>query len=254
MSVYDTPVLTPGSPDEAVEAFGDGKGVTLLAGGTIVVPDIVFGRLKPERVVALHAAGLDRITREGGRVTIGAGVRVSELEGGDEPLAEAARAVGDPEVRGQATVGGNLCAGPGRDTPRGDLGAPLIALGGQVRSAGAGGERTDAVEDFLGNATGRLVLDVSYDDVSREAGYAAAWRHHTHHYSILTVAAVRANGELRVAAGGAGPYAVRLRSVEASGNAEDALKDVNPQDDAVASAWYRKKILPRLVEQALASL
>ena len=35
---------------------------------------------------------------------------------------------------------------------------------------------------------------------------------------------------------------------------EDALKDVEPQDDALASAWYRQRILPRLVERALANL
>jgi len=247
--------MLPTSPEEAAQAFGDGTGITVLAGGTIVVPELTYRRLAPEKVLMLARSGLDRITRDGGAVTIGAAAPVSALESLDEPLATAARYVGDVEVRAQATVGGNLCAGPGRETPIGDLQAPLIALGARVRSAGSGGERTEPLEDFLaGDPRRRLVLDVSYDDKPREAGYAAMWRPHTHHYTILAVAAARADGELRLAATGAAPHAVRLSSVEASGNAADALNDVNPQDDALASAWYRRKILPRLVEQALANL
>jgi carbon-monoxide dehydrogenase medium subunit len=249
--MYDVPILTPRSPEEAAEAFGDGSDVTVLAGGTILLPEITYGRAKPKRVLMLARSGLGRIERSNGSVTIGAAVSVAELMEGDEPLATAARYVGDPEVRAQATVGGNLCAPPG-ESPRGDLQAPLLVLGARVRSAGNGGERTESVEDFLaGGSERRLVLDVSYDDVDRKTGYAAFWRPHTHHYTILAVAAARTNGELRLAATGAGPNAVRLTSVEQSGNPEDAVKDVDPADDVLASAWYRKRILPRLVAQAL---
>jgi CO/xanthine dehydrogenase FAD-binding subunit len=205
-------------------------------------------------VLLLARAGLDTIARESGTVRIGAGVSIAALTDGDEPLATAARHVADPEIRAQATVGGNLCAPAGRDTPRGDLQAPLIALDAQVRTAGAGGERVEPVEEFLGNREGRLVLDVSYAEASRSTGYAALARPHAHHYTILAVAAARVDGALRLAATGVGPHAVRLRSVEASGNADDVLQDVDPQDDALASAWYRKRVLPGLVAQALSEL
>jgi CO/xanthine dehydrogenase FAD-binding subunit len=33
-----------------------------------------------------------------------------------------------------------------------------------------------------------------------------------------------------------------------------ALQDVTPQDDALASAWYRSKVLPVLVRRALTRL
>ena len=245
-------VVIPTSPDEAAQAFGDGRDVTVVGGGTIVVPEITHGRLRPAKVLMLARSGLDQVTHEGGAVTIGSTVPVTALEELDEPLASAARHVGDPEVRAQATLGGNLCAAPGAEAPRGDLQAPLIALGARVRSTGSGGEKVEPMEDFLaGGAEGRLVLDVSYDDVPREAGYAAAHRPHAHHYTILAVAAAKAGDELRVAATGAGPHAVRLRAVEQSGDPGDALKDASPSDDALASAWYRTKILPRLVQQAL---
>ena len=58
----------------------------------------------------------------------------------------------------------------------------------------------------------------------------------------------------RVGVAGIGPTAVRARSVEQSRDAQDVLKDVQPIDDAVASAEYRRKILPLLVREALDNL
>jgi carbon-monoxide dehydrogenase medium subunit len=254
VAVAAVDVVVPTSPDEALAAFGDGTDVIVVGGGTIVMPELIAGRLRPKRVLLLARAGLDGINRKGGAVTIGAATPVSALEDGDEPLATAARHVADLEVRAQATVGGNLCAEGSADTPRGDLQAALIALGASVRSGGKGGERTEPVEDFLANSAGRLVLDVSYEEAPRQAGYAAATRPHAHHYTILAVAAARRDGELRVAATGLGPRGVRLTAVEQSGNAADALGGLELRDDALASAWYRGQLLPRLVERALANL
>ena len=56
-------VLLPASPDEAAQAFGDGDGVTVLGGGTIVVPEITHGRLRPGRVLMLGRSGLDGVSR-----------------------------------------------------------------------------------------------------------------------------------------------------------------------------------------------
>jgi CO/xanthine dehydrogenase FAD-binding subunit len=48
--------------------------------------------------------------------------------------------------------------------------------------------------------------------------------------------------------------AVRSRAVEQSADADRALDDVTPHDDALASAWYRSKVLPVLVRRALDDL
>ena len=45
--------------------------------------------------------------------------------------------------------------------------------------------------------------------------------------------------------------AVRCRSVESSRDPGDVLQDVEPVDDAVASAAYRRQVLPLLLRQAL---
>lgn len=247
VGLSDVSVLVPASVDEAVDAFGDGAEVTVLAGGTIVMPELASGRLRPKSALLLGRAGLAGITRANGKVTIGAVTPVSELADADAPLAQAAEHVADIEVRSQATVGGNVCAVSSDDTPRGDLQAALLALGATVRSAGKGGERSEPLEDFLADGDGRLVLDVSYDDVPRQAGYAAIWRPHSHHYTILAVAAARRDGEVRIAATGVAPRAILL-------DPDDPLAGLEPRDDALASTWYRTQLLPRLVARTLAQL
>src|SRR3954453_19147901 len=132
--------LIPTSPDEAAALFGDGDGTTVFAGGTILLPEIAAGRLAPGRTLMLHASGLDRVTVDGSRVTIGAATPAAALRDlDDEALARFASYVGDGEVRRSATIGGNVCAPGGLESQRGDLGAPLIALGATVRSVGRGG-------------------------------------------------------------------------------------------------------------------
>jgi CO/xanthine dehydrogenase FAD-binding subunit len=247
VALGDVNVVLPTSPHDAVAAFGDGADVTVIGGGTIVMPAVTAGRLRPTKALLLSRAGLAGVTRADGKITIGAAAPLSALEDGDEPLATAVRHLADPEIRGQATVGGNVCSVASADAPRGDLQAPLIVLGASVHSAGAGGERTEPIEDFLANGGDRLVLDISYDDAKRKTGYAASWRPHAHHYTILAVAAAERDGEVRIAATGLGPQAVEL-------NPDDPLAGIDPPDDAVASGWYRAQVLPKLVERALAGL
>jgi carbon-monoxide dehydrogenase medium subunit len=118
------------------------------------------------------------------------------------------------------------------------------------------------VEDFLAaGPDGRLVLDVEFADP--QAGATAVVRRpHAHAYTIMRVCAARVDGELRVAVSGAGPIAVRSRAVEsavadgtdADAAAERVLDDVTPNDDALASSWYRSRTLPVLVRRALDDL
>jgi carbon-monoxide dehydrogenase medium subunit len=240
--------------------FGDGEGITVFAGGTILMPELASGRLKPERALLLHASGLAGIRSEGGVVRIGATTPIAALVDGRVPelIARWAGHVADYEVRQAATVGGNVCAQPGRESQRGDLGAPLIALGARVRSTGRGGERTEPVEDFLAASDrgARLVLDVEYDRFPRRSGASGLRRRHAHSYLVGAVAAcARKDGsDLRVAVAGAAPTSVRCRAVERSRDPQAVLEDVEPVDDAVASAAYRRDVLPVLVRQALERL
>jgi carbon-monoxide dehydrogenase medium subunit len=256
MATTSPEILFPASAEEAASLYGDGSGVTVFAGGTILMPALTHGRLRPGKTLMLARAALDGIVGDAASLRLGATVTVAALV--DAParaLAEAAAGVADLEVRAQGTIGGNLCALPGDEVPRGDLQAPLIALGALVRSTGAGGEKTEPVEEFLaGDRAARLVLEVVVPEPTAPQAYVGIGRPHAHSYTVLSAAAARVGGSLRVAVGGAGPTAVRCPSVEASGDADDALKDVTPGDDALASAWYRNRMLPVIVGRAIARL
>lgn len=252
-------VLLPSSADEAVSLYGDGAGVTVVGGGTIVVPELTYGRLKPTTALLLGRAGLAGISRSGSTVTVGATTPVADLAGEPAPLGPCAANVADLEIRAQGTVGGNLCAGEGPDAPRGDLQGAFLALGATVRSAGAGGIASEPLEEFLPKRATRLVLDVSFEEPASGA-FVALGRPHTHDYTALAVSAVRAkDGTIRLAATGAGWFGTRLPSAEVAAADPDAagkaaLDDVTLHDDALASAWYRERTLPVLVRRALGGL
>lgn len=248
-----TEVLRPGSESEAVEAFGDGKDVLVVGGGTIVIPELTYGRLRTARALLLGDAGLAGISRDGSRVTIGSATPIEELVGLPAPIGPCAANIADREIRGAATVGGNLCAGEGYEAPRGDLQGAFLAVGATVRSAGEGGIAEEPLEDFLEKRRSRLALSISYDEPAAGA-FAALDRPHTHDYTTMAVSGARAaDGAIRLAATGTGSWGVRLPSAE-GGDADAALQDVDPQDDALASAWYRKKVLPVLVRRVLDDL
>src|SRR6187397_257922 len=248
-----TDVLMPSSEDEAIAAFGDGAEVVVVGGGTIVLPDITYRRLRPTKALMLGHAGLSGVTTEGSTVTIGAMTPVQELVGMGAPLGPCAANVADMEIRSQGTVGGNVCAGAGQEAPRGDLQGALLAVGATARSASAGDVTEEPLEDFLPRRGERLLLSISFDEPAAGA-YAGLDRPHTHDYTALSVSGARAaDGTVRLAATGAGSHAQRLTSAE-SGDAEAALNDVSPHDDALASAWYRTKVLPVLVRRVLDEL
>ena len=78
--------LVPSSADEAVQLFGDGEGITVFAGGTILMPEIAAGRLQPARALLLHRSGLDELRTDGDVVRIGAMVPVAALADGPDGL------------------------------------------------------------------------------------------------------------------------------------------------------------------------
>lgn len=257
-----TDTVVPASEAEAIEAFADGGEVTVLAGGTILMPEVTYGRYpRGGRTLMLHRAGLDHISGDD-PVTIGAMATLADVAAhGLEPLSAAADAVADPEIRAQATIAGNLCAPPGVESPRGDLQAPLLAMDAKVRSVGPAGERIESVEEFLTTGEPRLVLSLEVPKPAR-ASYITQRRPHSHSYSVVAVAAAEVQGTVRLGATGVGPRAVRLRGVEAAlaegaASAEAAARageDTDPQDDALASTWYRAEILPVLISRVLEQL
>jgi xanthine dehydrogenase small subunit len=92
---------------------------------------------------------LQTIARDGETLRIGAGARMSEVAevaGGLYPdLGELIRRFGSVQVRGAATIGGNIANG----SPVGDGPPALIALGARVRLRNGAARRTLALEDYF---------------------------------------------------------------------------------------------------------
>ncbi len=256
---WEPEVVMARSEAEAVAAFGAGAAVTVIGGGTVVTPLLTHGVIWPARVLMLGAAGLDRIvdgTVDGGPLRVGAAVTLEALATvAPEPLAAAAR-IPDYEIRGQATVGGNIMVG-------GDLQAALVVLGAKVRSAGAGGERLEPVQDFIAAPGGRLVLGLEVPR-PRAGAFVQQRRRHSHTHPVLTVAVARRDDGVHVAVGALAERAPAVacpsveRALAGGATAREAaarvLEDVHPEDDPLASAWYRRRVLPVLVARALEQL
>jgi carbon-monoxide dehydrogenase medium subunit len=244
-------VLLPASPHEARSCFGEAPDVLVVGGGTIVVPELRSGRRQTTRVMLLSRAQLSYCRPDGDRLRIGATTTIAELAAAPDPLGAAAREVADAEIRGQATIAGNVCAGPGRDAPRGDLQAPLIAMDAHVHWTDGGPVVTEPIERFLAHPpAGRLVLEVDAGVPSRGA-YVALRRPHSHGYTSLAVCCAEVDGHLRWAASGVGPHALALRSAT---DPVPIAEGWQAPDDAVASSWYRREMLAVLTRRCLAQV
>jgi CO/xanthine dehydrogenase FAD-binding subunit len=143
-------VLLPHSLDEALAMKTEHPDARPIAGGTDLMVEINFGRLRPPAIIDLSRVGeLAFWRREDGHVFLGAGVTyatvVREMTT-FKPLVEASRSVGSPQIRNRATVGGNL----GTASPAGDALPVLAAYDAEVvlRSR-TRGERTLPWHTFL---------------------------------------------------------------------------------------------------------
>jgi CO/xanthine dehydrogenase FAD-binding subunit len=239
-------VHTPESVPEVLAALSDGA--LVIAGGTHVMPRLNTEATGVAALVSLRQAGLAGIEVEDGVARIGAATTLTQLRRSPELafLHPALDAIASPTIRNMATVGGNLFV----PQPYGDLAVCLLALDARV-------ELADGSEAGVDELDGGLVTAVRFG-VPREWRFTKAMRRRLNSASIVTVAAVLDEGRTRIALGGVAPRPVRARHAEAalaSGGIEAAataaLDDADPFDDAYASAWYRRRVLPVHVRRAL---
>jgi CO/xanthine dehydrogenase FAD-binding subunit len=240
-----TQYLLPGSAEQAVAELASGAAV--MGGGTVLMPAAHAGALDAERVVGLARAGLAGIERGEGRTTIGAMTPLAAVAAldGVPALAEAARAVGGPALRNMATVGGNLLAG----APYGDVGVALLALGAEVRLSG----RTIPLDELWSSLKPgeEIVLGVAFDDAPDSV--FVRWARRAANSPAVVCVAVSGG---RVALGGVAPHPVRSPGAEAAlddpaAAGAAAASEIDPPTDAIASAWYRRRMTELFVRRAL---
>jgi len=230
-----------------------------LAGGTLVMRAVNYGDQSFNRIVRSRDPVLRDIRLEGGRIIIGSGVTMAEvIEARDLAfLAPVARVVGGPAVRNMATVGGNLFA----HHPYGDFAAALLALDGEAHMAD--GSKMPLEQFFSSRETLRgLVAAVS---IARPNGddfrFRKISRVKPKGVSVMSIAAwlPRTGSRVsnaRIAFGAMGSTPLRAKAAEAALNGASldgsgvaravavASDGLDPQDDALASAWYRRQVAP----------
>ena len=143
-------ILQPDSWQEALEAKAAHPDAVPIAGGTDLMVELNFDRIRPAAILDLtRVRELQEWAPDDGRLRVGAGVSYTRLiaELGDRlpGLAIASRTVGSPQIRNRGTVGGNL----GTSSPAGDGLPPLYAAEAEIEIASTARSRRIPVAEFI---------------------------------------------------------------------------------------------------------
>ena len=273
----------PASLPEALEHLRGGD-VTILAGGTDLMPQSHAGRVTLQRGLLniRRVPELHRIERDGAGVRIGTLCTVSELL--HDPLvcahfgilAEAGDHFASDQLRNAATIGGNVC----NASPAGDMLIPLLVLDAEAELASkpngsVATRRMPLAEFFVGPGKTKRAPDELLCAVwlpLPPAGFAGRFFKFGVRPALdiaaiaIGIGGVRVDNALthaRVAFGAVAPVPLRARRTEAAleGSALDpavveriagiARDEVRPIDDVRASAWYRRELVFNMTRRML---
>ena len=249
---------------DAAALLGRVPAARFLGGGTLLVRALNEGEADFSTLVRCLDPALSEVRVSGSRIRLGAGVTMAKILANRELafLHAAARSVGGPAVRAQATLGGNLFAPP----PYGDLCAALLALDARVSVQSGYAARDIAIEEFLGRrgtGTREIVTAVEWARPrdARTFRFLKVSKVRPKGVSLLTIAArlEESGGRLsgvRVAYANMAPVPARAAAVERAlegrrldrasveAAAAVAVEGFSPPTDALASAWYRREVTP----------
>jgi carbon-monoxide dehydrogenase medium subunit len=263
------------SVDDALAKLADGH-AKLLAGGHSLVPLMKLRLSEPGTLVDIsRIPELSGIREKDGRIEIGAAtvhhaVATSALVQERCPLAaEAARTIGDTQVRNRGTLGGSLA----HSDPSADMPAAMVALDADLHLRSASGTRVVKATTFFQDLftvdmqPDEILMAVSFVPVKASA-YVKLFQKASH-YAIVGVAAALdvsagAITSARIGLTGASTHAVRLTKVEqalagqmlspeavgkAAAGAGADLESIN--SDIHASAEYRRAMIEVFVKRAV---
>ena len=143
-------ILAPDTWEEALALKAEHPEALPIAGGTDVMVELNFDRVRPQAMLDLtRIPELREWGAENGRLRVGAGVSytriIDELADRLPSLAVASRTVGSPQIRNRGTVGGNL----GTASPAGDALPPLYVADAEVELASVAGVRRVPIGEFV---------------------------------------------------------------------------------------------------------
>ncbi len=276
--------VAPTSLEQALEQLQELGEVTILAGGTDLMPQANAGRVKFKRTLMniRRIPELRGIAREGDEIRIGALATISEIM--THPLVRehlpllvtAGDHFASNQIRNAGTLGGNVC----NASPAGDTLVPLLVLGASV-------ELTSMLDDkvyrrsmplpefFVGPgktrlATAELLAAVRIPVPPK--GFVARFHKFGTRPALdisaisIGVGGVLKNGvfsDVRVAFGAVAPTPVcgcateealegrKLDAATIDAAAIAARDEVHPISDVRATAWYRKEMIHNMTKRIL---
>jgi CO/xanthine dehydrogenase FAD-binding subunit len=256
-------VLTPRTLDEALRMRAEVPDAYPIQGGTDVLVELNFDRLRPSALLNLNEVGeLNGWRRENGSLVLGAGLTYTEamrprLAEVLPALAEASRTVGSPQIRNRGTIGGNL----GTASPAGDALPPLLVEDAEVALASVRGERVLPLRDFVlgvkrnALAADELVVSVRVRPSGASQTFMKVGPRNAMVIAVCSLALVadRERGELRAAFGSAAPVPTLVTAPigEADRLPELVAAAAQPIDDVRGTADYRRHALRVLTRRAL---
>lgn len=267
-------VLMPRTLDEALEMKAARPEAHPIAGGTDVMVEINFGRLRPPAIIDVsHLPELGLMRRENGSVYLGAGVTYTRiLRELDDfgPMLQAARTIGSPQIRHRGTVGGNL----GTASPAGDALPVLAAYEAEVEVASAArGRRKIRWNEFLvgpkRNALmpDELITGVTWPVIKGVGSFSKVGTRNAMVIAVVGLCLVldQERRQVRVALGSVGPTIIRASDAERLASdalgggeqidieefAERVADAAKPIDDVRGTADYRRHACRVLAKRAL---
>ena len=169
----------PESLDGAVTLLSGGGGGKILAGGTDVLVQLHTEMIEPDVIVDIkNIPELKRLSEDEGAWTVGAAVSGMNIIDNDAfqtawpGVCEGVALIGSIQVKGRASIGGNLC----NASPAADSVPAIIAAGAIANIVGPGGSREEPVENIVTGpgqtslANGELIVSFSFPAKQANSG------------------------------------------------------------------------------------
>lgn len=260
----------PQSVGEALALLANDAEAKPLAGGATLVAMLNARLVEPSCLVSL--ARIDELrgtarTEDGG-FRVAAMTRHCEIAECAEltreyaVIRQAASAIANPTICAMGTIGGSVAL----NDPAADYPPALVAISATIEIAGRSGTRLVAAQEYFLDwyttalAPGELVTAIRLPASAKGSGVYHKVARVAGDFAIASVALVfKADGSVSAAIGACGPRPLWREEANAElgrGNiaAAGALlaAAADPVDDSRASASYRRRIIPRMLDRAFA--
>ena len=169
----------PESLDGAVTLLSGGGDGKILAGGTDVLVQLHTEMIEPDVIVDIkNIPELKLMSEDGGTWTVGAAVSGMNIIDNDAfqtawpGVCEGVALIGSVQVKGRASIGGNLC----NASPAADSVPAIIAAGAIANIVGPVGSREEPVENIVTGpgqtslANGELIVSFSFPAKQANSG------------------------------------------------------------------------------------